>query len=210
MREVIVSISDAGFEVMGLRQLIAIVRDAGLRGLTELECHGTGALVQIEVESRLDTDALTALECVDAWEHITAYPESHVYLIEFTVPNLPDTIADHSGSLVGTCDPAVTDHGVDVSLVGPQPVIAETIEQYRAAGLSPELQRLGGYAGRSDPLEKLTDRQREVISLAHQVGYYDVPRQVSIDDIATEIELDPSTVAEHLQRAERNLLTDLL
>ena len=38
------------------------------------------------------------------------------------------------------------------------------------------------------------------------MGYYEVPKEVSADDIAAEIDLESSTVNEHLQRAERNLL----
>jgi len=39
---------------------------------------------------------------------------------------------------------------------------------------------------------------------------YEVPRGASTDDVAEAVGLDPSTVAEHLQRAERNLLGQLL
>jgi predicted DNA binding protein len=39
------------------------------------------------------------------------------------------------------------------------------------------------------------------------MGYFAVPREVSTDEIAGELGLDSSTVAEHLQRAEKNLLS---
>lgn len=42
---------------------------------------------------------------------------------------------------------------------------------------------------------------------AYERGFYDVPKEVSIDEIAVEIGLEGATVAEHLQRAERNLLS---
>ena len=42
------------------------------------------------------------------------------------------------------------------------------------------------------------------------MGYYEVPKAVSASDVATELKLDPSTVNEHLQRAERNLLQQIL
>lgn len=38
------------------------------------------------------------------------------------------------------------------------------------------------------------------------MGFYEVPKEASADDIAAELNLDPSTVNEHLQRAERNFL----
>jgi predicted DNA binding protein len=42
------------------------------------------------------------------------------------------------------------------------------------------------------------------------MGYYEVPKEVSADEIAAELNLDSSTVNEHLQRAERNLLEQIL
>lgn len=45
---------------------------------------------------------------------------------------------------------------------------------------------------------------------AFNMGYYEVPREVSTEEIAAELGLDPSTVTEHLQRAERTVLSQLL
>lgn len=42
------------------------------------------------------------------------------------------------------------------------------------------------------------------------MGYYDVPRNASTEEVAAELELDGSTVSEHLQRAERNVLRRVL
>lgn len=39
------------------------------------------------------------------------------------------------------------------------------------------------------------------------MGYFVVPEEVTTDEIATALDLDPSTVREHLQRAQKNLLT---
>lgn len=77
-------------------------------------------------------------------------------------------------------------------------------------GLDVTLERLSEYRGSESTLDRLTDRQREVVETAHSLGYYDVPRTASTEDVATELGLDPSTVAEHLQRAERNLMGDVL
>jgi predicted DNA binding protein len=57
---------------------------------------------------------------------------------------------------------------------------------------------------------RLTARQREVIQTAFDLGYYEVPRAASTETVADELGLDSSTVAEHLQRAERNLLSEQL
>ena len=59
---------------------------------------------------------------------------------------------------------------------------------------------LGGDGGTNK-----TRRQLEVLQTAYEMGFYDVPREATIADVADEIGLDGGTVSEHLQRAERNI-----
>jgi hypothetical protein len=206
MREAIVSMSDAELEAMGLGDLVSHARDAGIRELEELTCHGRGGVLQLEVESELDGERLSSFEAVDRWEFIAERDGAYRYLIEVTAPDLSEEIADPVDDLVGTCDPTMTDRGATVELVGDQRTISETLREYEAAGVSPELAKLGDYEGTERALDALTERQREVVQVAYEMGFYDVPRQVSTDDVAAELDVDSSTVAEHLQRAERNLL----
>jgi len=210
MREALVSLSEAEFDAIGLGELVSHTREAGIRDFEELACHGTGALTQVEVKEPLDTDTLSSLECVDQWELVDDEGDTSLYLIEVTATELPERMADRADDLIGTCDPTFTDRGVLLSLVGPQGIIVEAVEAYETAGASPELERLGDYRGESDLLEALTNRQREVVRTAYELGYYDVPRSASTEDIAAELGVDPSTVSEHLQRAERNLLSQYL
>lgn len=210
MREANVSVSTAEFEAMGIEELIDLGREAGIRDFEELACHGTGAIVQVEVETRYDEDRLTALEYVDQWEHVSETDDGHLYVIAFTAPELPEQLADEADELIGTCEPELGDRTATMSLVGPQESISRTIREYETAGVSPNLEKLGSYDGGSQPLDELTDRQREVIQTAYDMGFYEVPREVSTEDVAEELALDPSTVAEHLQRAERNMLGQFL
>lgn len=210
MREANISVSDAELEKLGIGDLLDLGQDAGIIDFEELACHGNGAVVQAEVESRYDEDRLDSLDCVDEWQYVATTDRGHVYVISFTAPALPDSMADQAGELVGTCDPQLGGEEAELSLVGRQDSISALITQYQDAGVSPELKRLGSYHGPTRPLDDLTDRQREVIRTAHEMGFYEVPRDVSTAEIARDLDLDPSTVAEHLQRAERNILDELL
>jgi DNA-directed RNA polymerase specialized sigma24 family protein len=207
MREARVEIDDSEFETMGIEGLVSLCREAGMQNFEELVCRGTGAVVQVEVETPLDEERLSSLECVDQWERVAETDDAQIYVVAFTAPELPGDLADEMDDLVGTCDPDVDERGATLSLVGPQEAIAGTVGEYEAAGVSPELRKLDAYEGRERPMDELTDRQREVIQTAYDSGYYEVPREVTTDDLAAELDVDPSTVAEHLQRAERNLLS---
>ncbi|WP_247729837.1 helix-turn-helix domain-containing protein [Halovivax limisalsi] len=209
MREADVAVDDDAYEAMGIEALVGRCEAAGLRELEELACHGTGALVRVTVESRIDESRLADLDPVDDWHYVDETDAGHVYRIAFTAPSLPEDVAASAADLVGTCDPDLSGEATTLSLVGPQASIAETIDGYAAAGVSPDLRRLTAYEGRSGPLDALTDRQREVLRTAFELGYYDVPRTAATTDVAAELDLDDSTVSEHLQRAERNLLARL-
>jgi hypothetical protein len=207
MREANVNINDTEFGAMGITELLDLGRAADLRDLEALSCRGDGAIVKVETNDRMQEDRLDDLGCVDRWEHLSESQGVHVYVIEFSAPTLPESIGEKAADLLGTCDPDVDERGASISLTGSQDAIAGVIKEYEEAGVALTLQRLGDYEGDSKPLDELTDRQREVIQTAYDLGYFEVPREASTEDVAEELGIDSSTATEHLQRAERNLLT---
>ncbi len=56
----------------------------------------------------------------------------------------------------------------------------------------------------------LTDRQREVLRTAYGMGYFSYPRKANATEVAAELDISPSTLAEHLAAAQGKLLEDLL
>jgi DNA-binding CsgD family transcriptional regulator len=59
-------------------------------------------------------------------------------------------------------------------------------------------------------LSKLTHRQRQMLLTAYALGYYDVPRRISSDDLSRHLNVDKSTVVEHLRKAERKLIGSII
>lgn len=88
-------------------------------------------------------------------------------------------------------------------------MLGETNDVLREAlaDVPPELdvtiERIGSYPDAGGHiLALLTDRQREVLDIALELGYYDVPRQATHGDIAERLGLSVGTVGEHLQKIE--------
>ena len=54
-------------------------------------------------------------------------------------------------------------------------------------------------------VNKLTAEQLSVMGTAYEMGYFDVPREVSAIEVAEAIGIGQSTFSERLRRAERNL-----
>jgi DNA-binding CsgD family transcriptional regulator len=59
-------------------------------------------------------------------------------------------------------------------------------------------------------LSKLTPRQRQMLLTAYALGYYDVPRRISSDDLSRHLGVDKSTIVEHLRKAERKLIGGII
>lgn len=60
------------------------------------------------------------------------------------------------------------------------------------------------------PLGRLTDRQREAIEVAHELGFYEAPRGATHEEIAQALGCAPSTANELLRRAEAAVIDGLL
>lgn len=210
MREAIINLSDEEIEAMGYGELVSLCRGAGVRNLELLEDDGTGGVSQIEVENRFDEDRLDEIDSVEDWEFVSEKEDTYIYLLEVTALEMPENAAVDHEDLVGMCDPTVSDRGMLLSLVGSQESIRDMLRNFEEAGVVPDLHRLGEYDGGQRTLDALTDRQLEIVQTAYDMGFYEVPREASIEDVAHELGIESGTVSEHLQRAERNLLSQQL
>ena len=56
----------------------------------------------------------------------------------------------------------------------------------------------------------LTDRQREAMLLAFERGYFDSPREASLEELAGELDLSHQAVASRLRRGTRRLIAGAL
>jgi len=59
-------------------------------------------------------------------------------------------------------------------------------------------------------LGELTERQREILEIAHDEGYYENPRQTTHSEIADLVGCTSATVGEHLRKIEARVFAELL
>ena len=59
------------------------------------------------------------------------------------------------------------------------------------------------------PLNRLTEKQREVLMAAYKLGYYEIPRKITSEELAKKLGIVDSTLVEHLRKAEQRLMTQL-
>ncbi|AFZ71668.1 helix-turn-helix domain-containing protein [Natronobacterium gregoryi] len=58
--------------------------------------------------------------------------------------------------------------------------------------------------------DALTDRQREVLETAHELGYFEYPRGSNATEVADAIGIAPSTFTEHLTTAQSKIMDVLV
>lgn len=73
--------------------------------------------------------------------------------------------------------------------------VALTIDRVGADRLTPE-----------DARSKLSAGQRDAVAAALAVGYYDIPREATTEDVGDELGCATTTAAEHLRKAEAKVL----
>lgn len=56
----------------------------------------------------------------------------------------------------------------------------------------------------------LTVKQRQALLTAFALGYYDVPRRISSEELSYHLDADKSTIVEHLRKAERKLIDGII
>lgn len=114
------------------------------------------------------------------------------------------------GIVVETPMEYTSDGDVRVVAVSELATFREAVDDLPATvGVRVEL--TGDYApGTRRVAAQLTERQREAVRTAVELGYYEEPRQGTYEDVADEMGIAPETVGEHLRKAEATLVHETL
>jgi len=149
----------------------------------------------------------TVLDCTLSGEQ-QAYAHIHLELTELSRAVLdihrPDQMTfkfpiyfDAEGALV-------------VTLIGDDASFGDTIDHI-PEDITVEVNEMGEYApSAEDVYARLTDRQQEILDVALQTGYYNLPRETTQADIADRVDIAPATVGEHLQKIESKVFRTFL
>jgi predicted DNA binding protein len=93
-----------------------------------------------------------------------------------------------------------------VELVGRDAAVQAVLEA-APADTEVSIDRVRAYEhGLSASASLLTDRQLEALRVATDLGYYQIPRSGSVDDVADELGCAASTASDHLRKAEARLV----
>ncbi|WP_280588451.1 helix-turn-helix domain-containing protein [Halorubrum sp. Boch-26] len=181
--------------------------DAGFRVLTAVPGESAGfALVRI---TALDVDAvLSAMESHGALASVSVMAREDgaaTVQLETDAPLL--LLAAKRSGLPIEMPLNIEDGVAEVEVTGEHERVAEMGRRLRELGLEFEVERV---RQRVNPARLLTDRQRELLLAAVDLGYYDVPRRATLTEVADHVGIAKSTCSETLQRVERTVVREFV
>lgn len=95
------------------------------------------------------------------------------------------------------------DGGRKVTIIGKEESLLALSELFDVGDTDIELVSMGPYSPEAEGVfAHLTDRQREVLETALDMGYYENPRGTTLEDIADELDIDHGTVGRHIRAIE--------
>lgn len=174
---------------------------------------GSGEVVE---EFTLAGDGGAAAEAEAVTEVFTMGSESVYRLSRPEHQQCTCEIVERTGCIVKDVS-AGDDSLVVTFLADGMETLRSVITDLRETGESVSLRRLvdgSDDEGRHQPTVldrgKLTDRQREVVERAWEMGYFEHPREATAGEVADALDICTSTFTEHLAAAQRKLLEDLV
>jgi hypothetical protein len=114
-----------------------------------------------------------------------------------TLLTVPPIVCHDDGSSTFTL--VGTDSDIQNAVEGVPPGVDVTVERVGGERVTPD-----------SAVSELSARQREAVETAIAVGYYTVPRESTIEDVAEKLDCATATAAEHLRKAEATVFRALL
>jgi len=169
---------------------------------------------------RLEGDAGQLLDAIGEHPDLLAYDlmeleaEDAFHLYLHVAPGDPAgalmDLAEKYALILETPIEFIHGNSVGMTVIGDHEMLRAAIDEMPDS-LTIAVDQVGTYApDRRDMLASLTDRQLEVFRTAVEQGYYEIPRRATHEEIADQLECAPSTVDEHLRKAESRVLQSLV
>ena len=175
------------------------IQDGNLRLLVECSTNGDPP-----PPPGFSIDGVTMIANLETWR--TQVLTHHLVVLEFDSDFIGSFFESNELAIVAGTN--LTKNGLIIQLVGKQTAIMDFLNAIRG---KVKVDRVTTGKGGEGMIEKGPSIQQfRVIKTAFENGWYDVPKGISIRDLADKLDLSKSSVAEHLVRAENNIVGNFL
>jgi hypothetical protein len=205
---------DGGFH--RLDRLTASMPDVERQSILHLDLlnDGTGvALFLMHGNSESLVEMYEGEELVRSYDVFDSDEEGFFAHVHFDPDSPADEllrIIDRHKLMIDTPLAFGDDGSLRVTAAGPQELVRQAAVDIPES-VDFHLELIGEYEPQREGLvTMLTDRQRDVLRTAIEMGYYAIPREATHEDLAAQLDCSAGTVGEHLRKIEARVLSELL
>jgi predicted DNA binding protein len=167
-------------------------------------------LIECHLKENVSIDELTSIGDMDILSVIRSEGDKHICLVlGHETKDATDIFKELN--LIYTAPSLISEDRIIVSFISSQKDMMRFIELVRAhIGKVVNMTFKRSTYDKKDLLSILTDKQREIMAAAYRYGYYDIPTGISSERLAEKVNISKPTLIEHLRKAERRILTEIL
>lgn len=174
---------------------------------------GTGVLLY-----ELEGDADAVREVLDGNERTTRFDvtqmrdciAAYVHFVPTDTVERMLELQEEYGLVIDSPMPIHDDGRLEVTIISPQENISEAFAEIPDT-VDSTVARVETYTPiEGNYFETLSDRQREVLQLAYERGYYEEPREATHEELASELDCSKANLGEILRRIQNNLVEHVL
>ena len=147
---------------------------------------------------------ISVVEILEEWT--SDYLTHHLLILDFDSKLIGDFFSNDDLCILSGTN--LTSSGLVIQLSGRQSSIANLLNRIQNQMPVERIVRARNSEGISNISTTL--QQHKIVKLAHNNGWYEVPKKTSIRDLAVKLGLSKSTVAEQLVKAEGEIVKQFL
>ncbi|WP_122089281.1 helix-turn-helix domain-containing protein [Halalkalicoccus subterraneus] len=143
---------------------------------------------------------------IDTVEQIADLGEEALYQMEWidSIETLIHILIEEEGTILAS---EGRQDGWFIRILFPdRDALSRTYDFCEENDLSIDIQRIYNVDRGKQGRFGLTDEQENTIAAAYEYGYYDVPRNVSLSDFASELDISHQALSERLRRGHKTLV----
>ena len=149
-------------------------------------------------------DGISVIEILEEWS--SDFLTHHLLILEFESKLIGDFFLNNDLCILSGTN--LTSSGLVLQLSGRQSAMTNLLNSIQNQMPVERIVRAKNSKGISNIATTL--QQHKIVKLAHNSGWYEVPKKTSIRDLAVKLGLSKSTVAEQLVKAEGEIVKQFL
>ena len=168
-------------------------------------------LIECHLKENVSIDELASIGNMDILSVIRSEGDKHICLVSGPMEEANDLYKGSGLNLIYTAPSLISEDRIIVSFISGQKDVMRFVELVKAhIGKVVNMTFKQSAYEKKNLLSILTDKQREIMTAAYRYGYYDIPKRISSERLSGKVNISKPTLLEHLRKAERRILTEIL